>query len=97
MANLNQINVNILTNQLKHTSTLPLRFNHQFTDELPADIETANHRRTVISACFSYVKPKAVKEPKLVAYSKKLPRHWAYLMQIANLTYLPMFFLVIRF
>ena len=72
MANLNQINVNILTNQLKHTSTLPLRFNHQFTDELPADIETANHRRTVISACFSYVKPKAVKEPKLVAYSKEV-------------------------
>ncbi len=72
MRNLNQINVNLLTDQLKHTSTLPLHFNHQFTDGLPADIETGNHRRTVTAACFSYVKPKAVKAPKLVAYSKEV-------------------------
>ena len=64
--------MDLLTKQLKHTSTLPLHFDHQFTDELPADIETGNHRRTVTAACFSYVKPKAVKAPKLVAYSKEV-------------------------
>ncbi|HCY24813.1 MAG TPA: hypothetical protein DHU80_01145, partial [Cryomorphaceae bacterium] len=64
--------MNLLSNHLKHTSTLPLHFTHLFTDELPADIETDNHRRTVTAACFSYVKPKTVKAPKLVAYSKEV-------------------------
>ena len=61
-----------MTNQLKHVSTLPLQFNYRFNDELPADIETDNHLRIVAAACFSYVNPKAVKAPKLVAYSKEV-------------------------
>ena len=64
-----------MTNQLKHISTLPLQFNHRFNDELPADIETDNHRRIVVAACFSYVNPKAVKAPKLVAYSKEVAKN----------------------
>jgi len=61
-----------LTNQLKHASGLPLQFNPRFTEQLPADPETDNHRRQVTGACFSYVSPTPVKAPKLVAYSKEI-------------------------
>jgi uncharacterized protein YdiU (UPF0061 family) len=60
-----------MTNQLKHACTLPLQFNRHFTDALPADPETGNHRRQVTAACFSYVNPTVVKAPRLVAYSKE--------------------------
>ena len=61
-----------MTNQLKHAYALPLQFNRRFTETLPADPETDNHRRQVTGACFSYVNPTAVKAPRLVAYSKEV-------------------------
>ena len=72
VTNLTKINVILVTNQLKHACALPLQFNRRFTEALPADPETDNHRRQVTGACFSYVKPTAVKAPKLIAYSEEV-------------------------
>lgn len=52
-----------------NASLTSLSFQHRFTEQLPADAVTGNHRRQVTSACFSYVKPTPVKAPQLVAYS----------------------------
>lgn len=46
-----------------------LRFDNRFVRELPADPETANHRRQVMEACYSYVLPTEVSEPQLIAYT----------------------------
>jgi len=42
----------------------PLQFDHHFTDNLPADSETANHTRQVFEACFSWVTPEPTKKPQ---------------------------------
>lgn len=49
-----------------------LRFTHRFTETLPADSETDNSRRQVLSACYSFVTPKTVSKPTLIAYSKEV-------------------------
>ncbi len=55
------------------TSTgLKFQFDNKFVRELPADPETNNHRRQVLAACFSYVKPRKVKAPELVAFSHEM-------------------------
>lgn len=55
------------------TSTgLEFQFDNKFVHELPADPETDNHRRQVLAACFSYVKPRKVKAPELVAFSHEM-------------------------
>lgn len=55
------------------TSTgLNFHFDNKFVRELPADPETDNHRRQVLGACFSYVKPRKVKAPELVAFSQEM-------------------------
>lgn len=55
------------------TSTgLEFQFDNKFVRELPADPETDNHRRQVLAACFSYVKPRKVKAPELVAFSHEM-------------------------
>lgn len=46
-----------------------LRFDNRFVGELPADPQTANHRRQVRAACYSRVKPRSVARPQLVAYA----------------------------
>lgn len=51
---------------------LLFNFDNRFTRELPADTETDNTRRQVLSACYSFVKPTQVKAPKLVAYSHEV-------------------------
>ncbi|MDT8407180.1 MAG: YdiU family protein [Methylococcales bacterium] len=49
-----------------------LRLESCFTDALPADEKTENSPRQVYNACYSWVKPKPVKQPQLLAYSKPL-------------------------
>ncbi len=51
---------------------LILTFDNRFTRNLPADPETDNSRRQVLSACYSYVEPTHVKAPTLVAYSHEV-------------------------
>ena len=53
-------------------SNLIINFDNRFTRELPADPETDNTRRQVLSACYSYVEPTHVKAPTLVAYSHEV-------------------------
>jgi len=54
------------------SSGLDFHFDNKFVRELPADPETDNHRRQVLGACFSYVKPRQVSAPKLVAFSDEM-------------------------
>lgn len=54
------------------SSELTFLFDNKFVRELPADPETDNHRRQVLNACFTYVRPRQFKAPKLVAYSKEM-------------------------
>ncbi|MDC9728779.1 MAG: YdiU family protein [Methyloprofundus sp.] len=49
-----------------------LHFDNQFTKVLTADEETANYRRQVAHACYSFTTPTVVKAPKLVAYSVEI-------------------------
>lgn len=56
----------------KQTSLSTLNFDNRFVDELPADNETDNHRRQVLSACYSFVNPTKVAAPKLVAFSSEV-------------------------
>lgn len=49
-----------------------LHFHQNFTDHLPADPVTDNHRRQVMSACYSFVSPTPVLAPKLVAFSSEV-------------------------
>jgi serine/tyrosine/threonine adenylyltransferase len=51
-----------------------LTFDNRFVRELPADPETANHRRHVIGACYSRVLPTKVARPQMVAYSREVAR-----------------------
>jgi uncharacterized protein YdiU (UPF0061 family) len=56
----------------KKASLLTLNFDNRFVEGLPADPETDNHRRQVLSACYSLVKPTIVPEPSLVAFSSEV-------------------------
>ena len=47
-----------------------LTFDNRFVRELPGDPETDNYRRQVYAACYSYVTPTPVSQPRLVAYSR---------------------------
>ncbi len=49
-----------------------LRFDNRFTRELPADPEVRNRRRQVPGACYSWVKPTPVGDPRLVAYTREV-------------------------
>ena len=49
-----------------------LNFDNSFIKSLPADAITANHRRQVSSACYSFVEPTNVTSPKLVAFSREV-------------------------
>lgn len=49
-----------------------LNFDNRFVDNLPADPNCENRRRTVQNACYSFVDPTAVKKPKLVAWSREM-------------------------
>jgi uncharacterized protein YdiU (UPF0061 family) len=46
-----------------------LHFDNPFIKSLDADSETANYRRQVEQACYSFTTPTQVSNPKLVAYS----------------------------
>ena len=63
-----------MNSQPKLTGLDALPFDNRFVRELPADPETANHRRQVIGACYSRVLPTKVARPQLVAYSKEVAR-----------------------
>lgn len=59
--------------QVKKISGLnQLAFDNRFVQELPADSETENYRRQVMSACYSAVSPSKVSAPVLVAYAKEM-------------------------
>ncbi|MCQ8103350.1 YdiU family protein [Methylomonas sp. SURF-2] len=49
-----------------------LTFDNRFVRELPGDPEADNYRRQVYQSCYSRVSPKAVKAPRLVAYSREM-------------------------
>ncbi len=49
-----------------------LHFDNRFYNELPRDPEPDNFRRQVHQACYSDVKAKAVKNPRLLAYSPEM-------------------------
>ena len=49
-----------------------LIFDNRFIGELPADTETINNRRQVLSACYSRVLPTPVANPQRVAYSREV-------------------------
>lgn len=66
-----------MTKHIANTATLTkspidFHFDNKFVRELPADPETDNHRRQVLGACFSYVKPRQVSAPQLVAFSAEM-------------------------
>jgi uncharacterized protein YdiU (UPF0061 family) len=66
-----------MTEHIAKTATptsqpLTFEFDNKFVREMPADPETDNHRRQVLEACFSYVRPKIFKAPKLVAFSAEM-------------------------
>ena len=56
----------------KQSSLSTLTFDNRFVESLPADNETDNHRRQVLSACYSFVNPTVVASPKLVAFSSEV-------------------------
>ncbi len=58
--------------QMKITRLDDLIFDNRFIRELPADPETANHRRQVTGACYSRVIPTKVSRPQLVAFSREV-------------------------
>ena len=63
----------IMMNSQTNVSQLEdLIFDNRFIQELPADPETANNRRQVLSACYSRVLPTQVTAPKMVAYSREV-------------------------
>lgn len=61
-----------MNSQKKNITLDTLSFDNRFTRELPADPETANHRRQVMGACYSRVLPTKVTQPQLVAYAREV-------------------------
>ncbi len=61
-----------MTSHSKLSNLDDLVFDNRFIRELPADEETINHRRQVIGACYSRVKPTPVINPQRVAYSREV-------------------------
>ena len=51
-----------------------LQFDNRFVRELPGDPEPDNYRRQVYQACYSLVRPKTVKQPRLLAYSAEMAK-----------------------
>jgi uncharacterized protein YdiU (UPF0061 family) len=65
--------LDFLAEQRVESGTLAsLRFDNRFVRELPADPETTNRPRQVTGACYTFVKPKRVAAPKLVAFSPEV-------------------------
>jgi uncharacterized protein YdiU (UPF0061 family) len=65
--------VDFLAEQRAESGTLAsLKFDNRFVRELPADSETTNLPRQVTGACYTFVKPKRVAAPKLVAFSPEV-------------------------
>ncbi len=59
---------------IKYKPLDQLIFDNHFIQNLPADKETKNYRRQVTSACYSYVKPAEVSNPRLVAYASDVAK-----------------------
>lgn len=49
-----------------------IRFDNRFVRELPEDPVTDNRPRQVKGACYSRVRPRTVRSPRLVAYSREM-------------------------
>ncbi|MDQ7001570.1 MAG: YdiU family protein, partial [Ghiorsea sp.] len=49
-----------------------LKFDHTFTEQLPADPVVSNQRRPVFDACYSWVTPQATAAPKLLIHSPEV-------------------------
>jgi uncharacterized protein YdiU (UPF0061 family) len=65
--------VEFLAEQRVESGTLAsLRFDNRFVRELPADPEMTNRPRQVEGACYTFVQPKRVAAPKLVAFSPEV-------------------------
>jgi uncharacterized protein YdiU (UPF0061 family) len=62
----------MMNSQIKVSQLDDLIFDNRFIRELPADPETVNTRRQVLSACYSRVSPTPVAAPKTVAYSREV-------------------------
>lgn len=64
--------VDFLAEQRDGSGTLAsLTFDNRFTRELPGDPETTNRPRQVTGACYTFVPPRSVAVPKLVAFSRE--------------------------
>jgi len=61
-----------MTDSLACSPLDELNFDNRFVLELPGDPEPDNYRRQVYQACYSWVQPRAAKQPWLVAYSPEL-------------------------
>lgn len=61
-----------MNSQPKISNLDDLIFDNRFIRELPADVETGNHRRQVLDACYSRVSPTPVVKPQMVAYSREV-------------------------
>lgn len=48
------------------------KFQHSFTDILPADPSADNVPRQVLDACYSYVEPKGMTAPSVIIYSQEM-------------------------
>lgn len=49
-----------------------LNIETSFTEQLPADSVTDSYQRQVEAACYSFVKPTQVRDPKLIAFSQEM-------------------------
>ena len=64
--------VDFLAKQREESGTLAsLTFDNRFVRELPGDPDTTNRPRQVTGACYTFVQPKQVAAPKLVAFSRE--------------------------
>lgn len=59
-------------NDTRGEALLNLHIHDRFVSELPADPDLDNHRRQVLGACYSFVKPTPVSAPYLIAYSPEV-------------------------
>ena len=59
-------------NDATTTPMTRLQFDNRFVRELPADPDTENVRRKVLGACYTFVNPTPVADPKLVAYGRAI-------------------------
>jgi len=56
---------------------MKIKFNNQFVNELPGDLESGSHPRQVLKACYSRIHPTETSRPKILCTSESLSRQLA--------------------